>query len=151
MKPIDMPEPPRCADPNLSIPRWLWEELKFHLLPWGPKFRDRHVALITLELGLAATVTVAWVLSATGRVGPAMVAAWWIGWSVYEVVARRYCKPWIKEGPWWRRDFRPATLPDIMAYVATKNLLIGAALFAVLHAAGVLRLLREMPALRWLH
>jgi len=153
MEPVGTPDmpAPRCADPSLSIPRWLWEEAKFHLLPWGPKFRERHVLMITVSIGFAVTVTVAWVLSATGRIGPTMVSAWWIGWSVYEVVARMFCKPWIKEGPWWERHFRPASLPDIMAYVATKNLLIGAGLFAVLHAAGVLRLLRELPALRWLH
>jgi NosR/NirI family nitrous oxide reductase transcriptional regulator len=148
-----MPEvpPPGPADESLPLPRWLWEELKFHLLPWGPGFRDKRGALQAAEIGLAVVVTVAWILSGTGRIGPAMVSAWWIGWSVYEVACRRVYRPWIKEGPWWKRHFRPASLPDIMAYVATKNLIIGAGLFALLHASGVLRFLSELPALRWLH
>lgn len=142
---------PRVADPALALPRWLWEELKFHLLPWGPGFGRRTGALRAAEIGLAVVVTVAWLLAGTGRVGPAMVAAWWIGWSVYEVACRQVYRPWIKDGPWWQRHFRPSTLPDMMAYVATKNVLIGAILFTVLHATGVLRFLANLPALRWLH
>ena len=107
--------------------------------------------LRAVELGLAALVTVAWWLSGTGHLGPAWLVAWWGGWSAYEVAARRSYLPWIKEGPWWQRSFRPATLADLMAYVATKNLLFGATLFVALHSAGVLDLLRAMPSLGWLH
>lgn len=142
---------PRVADPTLPRLRWLWEELKFHLVPWGPEFRDRPGTARAIQIGIAVLVTVAWLLAGTGRIGPAMVSAWWIGWSVYEVAARRVCKPWIKDGPWWQRHFRPATLPDLMAYVATKNVLIGAVLFAALQSTGVLRFLARMPALQWLH
>jgi NosR/NirI family nitrous oxide reductase transcriptional regulator len=48
------------------------------------------------------------------------------------------CKPWIKEGAWWGRKYRKASVPDMIAYVATKNLLIGAGLFLVLYLMGVL-------------
>ena len=133
------------------MPLWLWEELKFHLLPWGTTLPRTPAMLRAMRLGPAAVVAVAWLLSGTGHLGPAAVAASWAGWSVYEVAARRSCLPWIKEGPWWQRSFRPASLADLMAYVATKNLLIGATLFVVLHSAGVLNLLRAMPSLGWLH
>lgn len=151
LRPPPQREAPGPADDKLSLPRWLWEEARFHLLPWGPGFRKKKGALQAAEIGFAIVVTVTWLLSGTGRIGPAVVAAWWIGWSVYEVLCRRIYLPWIKEGRWWKRDFRPASTADIMAYVATKNLLIGAALFALLQSAGMLRLLSELPALQWLH
>lgn len=148
-----MPEmpPPRPADQSLPLLRWLWEEARFHLLPWGPGFWEKKGMLQAVEIGFAVVVTVAWILADTGRIGPAVVIAWWTGWSIYEVVCRRAYLPWIKEGPWWKRNFRKASLADIMAYVATKNLLIGAGLFALLHTSGILRFLSELPALQWLH
>jgi NosR/NirI family nitrous oxide reductase transcriptional regulator len=142
--------PPAPADTSLRLRRWLWEETKFHLLPWGPRVLRRS-ALRGLEFGFAAVVTVAWILSGTGHLGPAVVTAWWTGWSVYELVCRRANLPWIKEGPWWQRNFRRASFADLAAYVATKNLLIGVVLFAMLKSLGVLKLLSESPALNWLH
>jgi NosR/NirI family transcriptional regulator, nitrous oxide reductase regulator len=138
----------RVADPAASWPRWLWEEAKFHLLPWRA---DRRDWLKAAGVGLAVVVTVAWLLSGTGRVGPAAVIAWWIGWSVYEVASRSINLPWIKDGRWWKRDFRAGTTADIVAYVATKNLLVGVLVFGAMHSAGVLDLLSRLTALRWLH
>lgn len=148
-----LPGMPRPGPANESLPlfRWLWEEAKFHLLPWGPGWAKKKGMLKAVEIGFAVVMTVAWILSGTGRLGPAMVTAWWIGWSVYEVVCRSIYLPWIKEEQWWKRNFRPASLPDIIAYVATKNLLIGAGLFAVLQSLGVLHFLSGLPSLRWLH
>jgi len=131
---------PGPADESLPLPRWLWEEAKFHLLPWGPGSWKKKGMLQAAEIGFAVVVTVAWLLAGTGRIGPAAVTAWWMGWSVYEVVCRRAYLPWIKEGPWWKRNFRPASLADIMAYVATKNLLIGVMLFLGLKALGLLQM-----------
>jgi NosR/NirI family nitrous oxide reductase transcriptional regulator len=37
------------------------------------------------------------------------------------------------------------------AYVGMKNLLIGAGLFLLMHATGVLGALHALPELRWLH
>ncbi|HSN22248.1 MAG TPA: 4Fe-4S binding protein [Usitatibacter sp.] len=138
------------ANPALGFLRWAWEETKFHLLPWAPGQEGRRRWLNALGMGLAVVVTFAWLLSGTGRIGPAAIIAWWIGWSVYEVESRMANLPWIKEGRWWKRDFRRGTLPDIVAYVATKNLLIGTLLFAVLHSAGVLHFLARMESLQWL-
>jgi NosR/NirI family nitrous oxide reductase transcriptional regulator len=121
-----------------SWPQWLWSEAKYHLFPWGPGFLEQKPAMVAASIGLAMAVTVAWMLAATGRAAPGVVIAWWTGWSVYECVCRMRCKPWIKEGPWWGRQYRHANLPDMIAYVATKNLLIGAGLFWVLYLLGVL-------------
>ena len=142
---------PGPADESLRLLPWLWEEAKFHLLPWGAAFRSQKGMLKAVGIGLAVAVTVAWILSGVGRIGPVLITAWWIGWSVYEVVCRRIYLPWIKEGQWWKRDFRPASLPDTIAYVATKNLLIGVVLFAVLRAASALHDAGELSFLRWLH
>ncbi|MHB1173834.1 MAG: transcription regulator [Sulfuriferula sp.] len=115
-----------------GIFRWLRDEAIDHLIPWGPKFLSKKAGVQALGIGLAVVVTVAWILAATGQIRPAIVIAWWVGWSVYEVLCRSRCKPWVKEGPWWGNQRRPATLPDLIAYVATKNLLIGAGIFLVL-------------------
>jgi len=40
---------------------------------------------------------------------------------------------------------------DMMFYVATKNLLIAAALFFLLHAIGILHYLQQLPSLEWLY
>jgi NosR/NirI family nitrous oxide reductase transcriptional regulator len=142
---------PRAADPDHSLLRWLVEEAKFHLLPWRSGYAGKRGMLKAAGIGLAAVVTVAWILSGTGHIGPAVVTAWWIGWSVYEVASRLLHLPWIKEGHWWGRNFRRATLADVTAYVATKNLLIGTLLFALLNTTGVLHALATLQNLRWLH
>ena len=139
---------PTVASSENGVLRWIYEEAKFHLLPWRA---GRHDMVRAIGMGLAVVVTIVWLLSGAGRVGPAAVIAWWIGWSVYELASRVVNLPWIKDGRWWKRDFRPGTVADLAAYVATKNLLIGAVLFAVLHSAGVLHLLARLEALQWLH
>ena len=55
------------------------------------------------------------------------------------MIVRKECKPWVKEGPWWGNARRPASTVDLVAYVATKNLLIGAGLFLMLSMFGLLR------------
>ena len=117
---------------------WLWGEFLYHLFPWGPGFLAQKPAMVAASIGLAIAVTVAWLLAATGNMAPAVVIAWWTGWSVYECICRMRCKPWIKEGPWWGRKYQRASIPDMIAYVATKNLLIGAALFLLLYLLGML-------------
>lgn len=125
-------------DKDMSLPQWLWAETKYHLFPWGSGFLTQKPAIIAASIGLAIAVTVAWILVATGRVAPLVVIIWWSGWSVYESFTRTRCKPWIKEGTWWGRQYRHASAADIIAYVATKNLLIGALLFWMLYLLGML-------------
>lgn len=130
-------EPMPGGTGRIGLGAWIWEEAKDHLFPWGPNFFKQRAAMQAAGIGLAVVVTLAWVLAAAGRVGSAVVIAWWVGWSVYEALCRRRCKPWIKVGPWWGRERRPASTVDIIFYVATKNLLIGAALFLLLALLGV--------------
>ncbi len=137
--------------PPLPVARWFRDEFLFHLLPWSGDFRRQIFAIQAVAAFLVVIVTTAWMLMATGRIGPVIMIAWWAGWSVYEVLTRMRFKPVIKQGPWWGSDYRPAKLADMISYVATKNLLIGAGLFLVLHAAGVLHILQNLPALKWLH
>ncbi len=120
------------GDEPISLPAWLLEEAKDHLFPWGPGFWAQKTAIQAAGIALAVVVTLAWILAAAGRATSAVVIAWWIGWSVYEVLCRRRCKPWVKDGPWWGRKRRPADAMDLIFYVATKNLLIGAGLFLLL-------------------
>lgn len=120
------------GDEPISLAAWLREEAKDHLLPWGPGFMLQRSAIQAAGIALAVVVTLVWILAAAGQITSAVVIAWWIGWSVYEVLCRRRCKPWVKDGPWWGRKRRPADTMDLIFYVATKNLLIGAGLFLLL-------------------
>ncbi|HEY6095054.1 MAG TPA: transcription regulator [Gallionellaceae bacterium] len=126
------------GDKDMSLLQRLWGEAKYHLFPWSPGFLAQRPAMFAASVGLAVAVTVSWMLAATGRIAPAVVIAWWTGWSVYECICRMHCKPWVKEGPWWGQRYRRANVPDMIAYVATKNLLIGAILFWILYLLGVL-------------
>ena len=116
---------------------WLREETIDHLFPWGPGFWKQATAVRAAGLALAVFVTLAWILAAAGQIGSAAVIAWWLAWSIYEVICRRGCKPWVKVGPWWGRTRQPATTIDLVFYVATKNLLIGIGLFIILTLFGV--------------
>lgn len=121
---------------RVSFSTWLWEELIDHLFPWGPGFFRRKIGFQAMGIGFAVVVTTVWLLAAAGQVTSAVVIGWWVGWSVYEVLCRRRCKPWVKEGPWWGRERREAGTADIIFYVATKNLLIGTVLFLILALLG---------------
>ena len=129
----------------------LWEELWFHIVPWGKGFSREIFAIRAIAALLVVTVTTAWVLTATQRIGPVIILAWWLGWSIYEVMTRMHYKPLVKDGPWWKQDYRKASLMDMIFYVATKNLLIAAGLFVLLNVAGVLKFLQQLPSLDWLY
>jgi NosR/NirI family transcriptional regulator, nitrous oxide reductase regulator len=64
------------------------------------------------------------------------IIAWWFGWSVYEVLIRLSGKRYVKDGPWWKDQYRQAGVMDMLSYVGFKNLLIGAALFLALKSMG---------------
>lgn len=127
------------TDNQQGTTRWLWEEAKFHFLPWSGNFLTQKLAMVAAGIGFAVFVSVTWILAAAGQIRPAAVIGWWTAWSVYEFMCRMRCKPWIKEGPWWKKKYRKASAPDLIAYVATKNLLIGVGLFLILHLFGVLQ------------
>jgi NosR/NirI family nitrous oxide reductase transcriptional regulator len=130
---------------------WLRSELLFHVFPWDRNFTREIFAIRAVAVMMVVVVSVAWTLTATSRIGPAVMLGWWLGWSVYEIMSRMRYKPRVKDGPWWGQDYRPATPFDMVAYVATKNLLIAATLFLLLNALGVLSLLQSIPGLEWLY
>ena len=88
--------------------KWLLYELFDHLWPWSKQGWLQHKAIQTAGLAFAVAVTVAWALAANGRLGADALIGWWLGWSIYEIVIRLQCKPYIKDGPWWGHRYRPA-------------------------------------------
>lgn len=113
-----------------------------HLWPWSRSgFRHPRAQLRALQaagVALALAVSVVWVLAAMGRLEAGAVIGWWFGWSVFEVIVRLGAKPYVKEGPWWGRRYRSASLMDMVCYVGFKNLLVGAVLFLALKSLGLL-------------
>lgn len=141
---------PRYTGEDRGLHRLAYEAWD-HLWPWSRRgFRGRRFVL-ALSLALATAVSVVWLLAAAGRLGPTVVVAWWVGWSVFEIPIRLQSKPYVKEGPWWGRQYRRASLPDLICYVAFKNLLIGAGLFLALRTIGLLDFLHGLPGLKWLY
>lgn len=122
-----------------GVKRLLYEVID-HLWPWSRQGWRQHKAIQAAGLALAVATTVAWGLAASGRLESNAVIGWWLGWSVYETIIRLQCKPYIKDGPWWRHHYRPAGRMDMICYVMFKNLLIGAVLFIVLRRLGLLQM-----------
>ncbi len=134
-----------------SLPAFIGQEFFDHLFPWSRNAPQQPRLLQAISLALAVLVTWVWVLGAAGSVGPGIVLGWWLAWSAYELVVRMRCKPYVKEGPWWGRELRPASWADMAAYVGFKNLLIAAVLFLTMKSAGVLDFLQGLPSLQWLY
>jgi NosR/NirI family nitrous oxide reductase transcriptional regulator len=118
--------------------RWLLLELRDHLFPWSRAGWRSQRALQIAGLSLAVAASVAWLLAASGRLSSAAIIGWWFGWSVYEVLIRMHGKRYVKDGPWWRANYRVAGWMDMASYVGFKNLLIGATLFLTLKSLGLL-------------
>lgn len=115
-------------------------ELFDHLWPWSKKGWLQHKALLTAGVAFAVAVSVAWALAANGLLSADALIGWWLGWSIYEIIIRLQCKPYIKDGPWWGHRYRPAGWMDMICYVFFKNLLIGALFFVVLRNLGYLQM-----------
>ncbi len=127
--------PPYAGGGGLArIGAEIWD----HLWPWSRRGFQRQRAIQAAGLALALAATLVWVLAAMGELTPAAIIGWWFGWSVFEVVVRLGSKPYVKEGPWWGRRYRKASVMDMICYVGFKNLLIGAALFLALKSLGLL-------------
>ena len=86
-----------------------------------------------------------------GRHGLAVVGChhWLVVWlGVYEVLIRLSGKRYVKDGPWWRDQYRVAGVMDMLSYVGFKNLPIGAALFlAIKTLVGLAMKHRTLPPL----
>lgn len=118
--------------------QWLLQETIDHLWPWTRKGWSEHKVVETAGFALAIAATMAWTLAANGGLEVGSIIGWWLGWSVYEVIIRLQCKPYIKVGPWWSHEYKQAGRMDMICYVMFKNLLIGAAFFIVLRRLGLL-------------
>jgi len=136
---------------RLSLPAFIGQEFFDHTFPWSRKVLEQPRLLQATSLALMVLVTWVWVLGAAGSIGPGIVLGWWLAWSVYELVVRMRCKPYVKDGPWWGRNLVPASWADMASYVAFKNLLIAVVLFMIMKGAGVLDFLQGLPSLQWLY
>ena len=117
---------------------WLLMELRDHLFPWSRSGWQSQRGLQIAGIALAVAASLAWGLAASGRISAVAIIAWWFGWSLYEVLMRMHGKRYVKDGPWWRSNYRVAGWMDMFSYVSFKNLLIGATLFLILKAMGLL-------------
>jgi hypothetical protein len=128
--------PPYAESPSA----WLLHEMIDHLWPWSRRgFRQQKWVLVA-GVVLALMVSLIWVLAGLGKVTSGAVIGWWVGWSAFEIVIRMVSKPYIKEGPWWGRNYRPASVMDMLCYISFKNLLVGATLFLSLKVLGLLQM-----------
>ena len=120
-----------------SLLKWIMLEVRDHLWPWSTQGwrSQRGLQIAGLSLGVAATV--AWIMAILGHLSSGAIIGWWFGWSVYEVLIRLSGRRYVKDGVWWRGNYRTAGVMDMMSYVGFKNLLIGAALFLALKAMGL--------------
>ncbi|NMG69581.1 transcription regulator [Parazoarcus communis] len=131
----DAAEPPYAA--GNSLLHRLAAEVWDHLWPWSRSGFQRQRTLQAAGLALALAASTAWVLAALGRLDAGAIIAWWFGWSVFEILVRLGAKPYVKDGPWWGKRYRRASLMDMICYVGFKNLLIGTSLFIGLKSAGL--------------
>lgn len=126
-----------AADSKL---KWIVLEIRDHIWPWSTEGWRSQRALQVAGFSLAVAATVAWAMAAMGSLSSGAIIGWWFGWSVYEVLIRLSGKRYVKDGVWWRGNYRAASLMDMLSYVGFKNLLIGAALFLALKTLGLLNL-----------
>lgn len=131
------PAMPSYGQRSGTLP-WLIAEAWDHLWPWSRSGLQNQRLWQSAGFAIALAATLVWVLAAMGRLQYGAVIGWWFGWSVYEVLVRLGGKRYVKDGPWWGRTYRVASVMDMLSYVGFKNLLIGAALFLALKALGLL-------------
>lgn len=143
-KAIGGPDPRMPTDPVLPAHKrdvgwfkWTLLEVRDHLWPWSAEGWRSKRALQVAGIALAVAASIAWGMTALGQLSSGTIIGWWFGWSVYEVLIRMSGRRYVKDGVWWRDNYRVAGWFDMMSYVAFKNLMIGAALFLVLQALGM--------------
>ena len=144
-KAVNGPDPRMPTEPvapwhkaGESSLKWIIMEARDHLWPWSTEGWRSQRALQIAGFSLAVAATVAWVMTAMGTLSSGAIIGWWFGWSVYEVLIRLSGRRYVKDGPWWRGNYRAAGVMDMMSYVDFKNLMIGAVFFLVLKALGML-------------
>jgi NosR/NirI family nitrous oxide reductase transcriptional regulator len=93
----------------------------------------------TAATAAAAALSVL-LLAIEGRLPPISVIGAALVLSLWEARERMASLGFVKDGPWWRQDYRVATPVDMLSYVGFKNLLIGATSLMMLKALGLLTL-----------
>ncbi len=133
------PALPACATPRNFI-HALWMEFVEHLWPWQrSQFLWQRTAVAAFFGALLGGILAA-LFAASGHADTGIAIGGWTGWCLFEVLERLGSKRYVKEGPWWQRQYRKASPMDLVSYVGFKNLVIGAALFLLLQSAGLLTL-----------
>lgn len=144
-KAIGRPDPRMPTDPawpphkqDVGWFKWLLLELRDHLWPWSAEGWRSQRALQVAGFAISIAAGAAWVAAAAGQLSAGAIIGWWFGWSVYEVLIRMSGRRYVKDGPWWHDQYRVAGLMDMISYVGFKNLMVGAALFLLLQALGLM-------------
>lgn len=141
--------PVSTVDPSLPtdrvVPAWrgrplaqrVLGECLHHFWPVAPSRTWRAHVVAALAAGGALTVLVS---AINGLVPPISVLGAAFFLSLWEARERMASLAFVKDGPWWRHEYRAATPFDMLSYVGFKNLLIGATSLMMLKALGVLTL-----------
>ncbi len=142
-KAVAGPDPRMLTDPALPpskrsthLRERLWQELCDHLWPWSRIGWQSQRKLQIAGGVLALAVSTAWTMAAMGHLSRGAIIGWWFGWSLCEVLVRLSGRRHVKDGPWWRNHYRAARVPDMMSYVASKNLVIGVLAFLLIKSLG---------------
>lgn len=125
---------------NANIVMSLLTEAIEHLWPWQRARFSAARTTLALLAGAAVLALFALVLGSSGQLATGLAIGGWSGWCLFEILERRGSKPYVKDGPWWQRHYRKASLMDLVSYVGFKNLVIGALLFLLLQSLGLLTL-----------
>ncbi len=118
-----------------SVVRRVIAELRHHFWPVGAgRPWTAHAFAVAALVGAGAVLLLAivGVVPAVSVLGAALLLSFW------EARTRMASLRFVKEGPWWRHQYRSAKPIDMLSYVGLKNLLIGAAMFLALKALGLL-------------
>jgi NosR/NirI family nitrous oxide reductase transcriptional regulator len=127
------------VDPSWDRQPWVLRrvsaELRHHFWPVdaGRPWTSHAAAVVALAgAGAVLVLAIADLVPHVSVLGAALLLSFW------EARTRMASLRFVKEGPWWRHQYRVAKPIDMLSYVGFKNLLIGAALFLALKALGLL-------------
>lgn len=132
-------QPPYSVQQAWSAQQAWWRVLTAeaidHLWPWRgvDMHRIQGGLILALFPALIFGVGLAWL----GNLQAGLMIGGWSAWTLFEAIVRLGAKPYVKEGPWWGRQYRVANAMDMLSYVGFKNLLIGASVFLLLKSVGL--------------
>lgn len=133
------PATPACATPR-NFSDAVRVEIIEHLWPWQRSQFNWQRTLVAFVLAGALAALLIGSFAWNGRLHTGLAIGLWTAWCLFEVLERLGSKPYVKEGPWWQRNYRKASAMDLVSYVGFKNLVIGALLFLLLQSLDLLML-----------